>query len=154
MGTKKAKGKSGKTAKKPAKQSEPEKKTKQADIVRVRESINEMVTDSAQVIATELIKVATTGQLASAKYLFEAVGLYPPTEETAAKPKEDALAFRLLRHMGLPTEPVVRDEDQQPVASATPVEETTGEAADAKEVSSGGESEKELGSEETGEQAE
>jgi hypothetical protein len=61
-----------------------------------------------------VIEVAKTGQLASAKYLFEAVGLYPATEETRAKAPEDSLAYTLLRRMGLPTEPVICDEDPLP----------------------------------------
>ena len=85
MSVKKAKGKS-KTAKKSAAKKSADKK-KGKDIVEVRENINELVKASAEEIATRVIKVATrTGQLASAKYLFEAVGLYPPTEETAATP--------------------------------------------------------------------
>ena len=104
MSMKKAKGKSKGTAKKSANKSTPKSK-KPVDMVKVRENINDLVTDSAEDIATEVIKVAKTGQLASAKYLFEVVGLYPATEETKAKPQEDSLALTLLRRMGLPTEP-------------------------------------------------
>ena len=94
-------------------------KKKPVDMVRVRENINDMVGSSAKEIAAKVIEVAKTGQLASAKYLFEAVGLYPATEETRAKPPNDSLAFTLLKHMGLPTEPVICDDDllPNPVAS-------------------------------------
>ncbi len=47
--------------------------TETEDVVRVRESISILVRESAAKIATEIIKVAVTGQLAPAKYLFEAI---------------------------------------------------------------------------------
>jgi hypothetical protein len=112
--TKATKGKAAKRpAKKSAKKSEPEVK-KPLDIVQVRENINELVKDSAWDIANGVIQVAKAGQLTSAKYLFEAVGLYPATEQTAARPGENSLAHTLLTRMGLPLEPVVCDEDLAP----------------------------------------
>ena len=102
---KKAKGKSEKTAKESAKRNVRISK-KAVDMARVREAINNMVGNSAEKIATEVINVALTGQVAQAKYLFEAVGLYPATEETAARPQGDSLAHILLRRMGLPLESV------------------------------------------------
>lgn len=110
MSVKKTKGKGKATAKKSAKKSAGTKKPK--DVVEVRENINKLVRASAELIAAEVIKVALTGQLATAKYLFEAVGLYPATEQTAATPAAGSLAFTLLKRMGLPTEPVIRDEDE------------------------------------------
>ncbi|MFZ1000151.1 MAG: hypothetical protein WBP98_09890 [Candidatus Sulfotelmatobacter sp.] len=112
---KKAKGKSKGTTKKAAKKKSSAKKRapskkKGKDIVQVRENINELVKDSAKDIATEVIKVAKTGQLASAKYLFEAAGIYPATEQAAVNPIERSLAHTLLTRMGLPLEPVVVDE--------------------------------------------
>jgi hypothetical protein len=107
---KKAKSKIKATAKKSAKKSAPKKK-KPADMVAVRENINDLVKNSAEFIATKVIEVARTGQLASARYLFEAVGLYPATEETEATPVKDTLAHSLLTRMGLPLDPVVTDED-------------------------------------------
>ena len=80
----------------------------------MRENINSLVVESAEDIASKVIEVAKNGQLASAKYLFEAVGLYPATEETRAKAPKDSLAYTLLRRMGLPTEPVICDEDPLP----------------------------------------
>jgi hypothetical protein len=109
---KKAKGKGTGTAKKAAKKSAEEKKGK--DIAQVRENINELVKESAEDIATSVIEVAKTGQLASARYLFEAAGLYPATELAAARPLETTLAHTLLRRMGLPLDPVVCDEDLAP----------------------------------------
>jgi hypothetical protein len=112
---KKAKGKSKETTKKSAEKSEGRPK-KPADIVKVRENITNMVTNSAKAIANQVIEDAKSGQLASVKYLFEVAGLYPATEETAAALPEHSLAHTLLRRMGLPTEPVIRDEDQVPAA--------------------------------------
>lgn len=143
MSVKKSRGK-GKTAKKASakfakattKRASSSKK-KAVDIIKVREKISDLVGESAKDIANEVIKVAKTGQLASAKYLFEVVGLYPPTEETAVRPKEDTLAHTLLKRMGLPTEPVTGDEDESPVALVMKV---TQEADDANGVEeSGGE---------------
>ena len=116
---KKAKGKSKGTAKKTAKKKASAKKRapskkKGKDIVQVRENINELVKDSAKDIATEVIKVAKTGQLASAKYLFEAAGIYPATEQATVNPIERSLAHTLLTRMGLPLDPVICDEEPTP----------------------------------------
>jgi hypothetical protein len=107
------KAKSKRTAKRPENKSAGGTK-KPIDMVQLRENINNLVGESAKDIATKVIEVAKTGQLASAKYLFEAVGLYPATEETRAKAPDDSLAYTLLRRMGLPTEPVICDEDPLP----------------------------------------
>jgi len=115
---KKAKGKVKSAARKSAAKKSEDSTKKRPDVVKVRENINDLVTESAKDIAEEVIKVAKTGQLASARYLFEAVGLYPATEETKAQPQRDSLAYTLLRHMGLPTEPVIVDEDLPPAVAA------------------------------------
>jgi hypothetical protein len=114
---KKAKGKTRGKAKTPEESSTPKAKKGQ-DIVQVREGINELVKASAQQIAIEVIKVALTGQLATAKYLFEAVGLYPATEQTMARPIETSLAHTLLTRMGLPLEPVICDEESAPAVKS------------------------------------
>src|SRR5271163_2442604 len=113
---KKAKGKSKRTAKKTVAKKAPAKrraasKKKGKDIAQVRANISELVKDSAKDIATEVIKVAKTGQLASAKYLFEAAGIYPATEQATVNPIERSLAHTLLTRMGLPLEPVICDEE-------------------------------------------
>jgi len=116
VSVKKAKGKGKATAKKAAAKKSTPKPTKQVDMVQVRENINNLVGNSARKIAIEVIKVALTGQLATAKYLFEAVGLYPPTEQTEVRPIETTLAHTLLTRMGLPLEPVdCDDDDEMPV---------------------------------------
>ena len=123
MSKKKARGKRTGTAKKSGKHSakkstkgKASETTKPVDLVQVRENINNLVRESAKDIATEVIKVAKTGQLASARYLFEAVGLYPATEETAADPQVNSLAHTLLKRMGLPIDPVIVDEELPPGA--------------------------------------
>ena len=93
---------------------EPKKKIKPVDMERVREDINNLVGESATVIAIKLIDVAKTGQLATAKYLFEVVGLYPATEQTATRAVDKSLAHTLLTRFGLPLEPVITDEEMVP----------------------------------------
>lgn len=116
MSAKKAKGKGEGTTKELAK---PEKmkaarKKKGNDVVEVRENINELVMESAVAIANNVIEAAKTGQLASAKYLFEAAGIYPATEQAAMRPIETSLAHTLLTRMGLPLDPVICSEDPVP----------------------------------------
>lgn len=116
MSTKKAKGKGEGTTKglaKPVTRRAGAKK-KGKDVVEVRENIAELVKIAAKDIATEVIKVAKTGQLASAKYLFEAAGIYPATEQTAMRPIETSLAHTLLTRMGLPLDPVICSEEPVP----------------------------------------
>jgi hypothetical protein len=125
---KKAKGKIRAVPKKPVVRSAPKKspakKKKGTDIVEVRESINELVKESAELIATSVIEVATrTGQLASAKYLFEAIGLYPATEQTEPAPLDGSLAHTLLARMGIPTEPVIYDDDEFAIPAAGELKE-------------------------------
>jgi hypothetical protein len=117
VSAKKAEGKGKRTTTKLAKAEEekvPEKK-KGKDVAEVRENINELVKESAEEIAKGVIEAAKTGQLAPAKYLFEAAGIYPVTEQTAMRPIETSLAHTLLTRMGLPLEPVICDEEAVPV---------------------------------------
>jgi hypothetical protein len=108
---KKAKGKSKGTAKKSAKKTAAKKK-KGKDIFQVRENINELVKGSAEDIATEVIKVAKTGQLSPAKYLFEAAGIYPPTEQAGCESdRAFAGSYFSLRALGLPLDPVICNEE-------------------------------------------
>jgi hypothetical protein len=121
----KAKGKDKAAAKKaaadkPTAEKKTAAKTPPVDMVAVRENINNLVGASARDIAIEVIKVAMTGQLATAKYLFEAVGLYPATEETSVRPIETTLAHTLLTRMGIPLEPVVYEEDLTPAVTSDP----------------------------------
>ncbi len=83
---------------------------KKKDFPTVRSNIAILVGNSAEMIVAKVIEVAKSGQLAQAKYLFEAVGLYPPIEEEA-QPEGESLAFTLLQRMGIPTEPINYEED-------------------------------------------
>ena len=74
------------------------------DFVEVRKNIASLVRKSAGKIAAKAIEVAMAGQLAPAKYFFEAVGLYPPTAETSGP--EESLAYELLMRAALPIEEV------------------------------------------------
>jgi hypothetical protein len=76
----------------------------------VRKNIAALVRVSADEIAARFVEAAKAGQVAPAKYLFEVVGLYPPTAETLSNP-ENSLAYVLLKRMGLPTEPVICEEE-------------------------------------------
>ena len=129
MSVKKAKAKTKGSAKRRAKPkgNGPAKK-KGKDVGEVRENINELVKDSAEAIAIEVIKVAKTGQLAPAKYLFEAAGIYPATERTGMRPIETSLAHTLLTRMGVPLDPVICSEDPVP-AGLTSDAEGAAEAA-------------------------
>jgi hypothetical protein len=91
----------------PEERKNPEQeKNPEQNIVKVRGKIDNMVKSSAEKIANKLIQAAEeTAQLASAKYLFEAVGLYPAVKETAGKAQGDPLAEALLRRLGMSIEP-------------------------------------------------
>jgi hypothetical protein len=82
------------------------------DFVQVRKNIAALVGGAAQAIAEKAIKDAKDGEMAPVKYFFEAVGLYPAPPETESRP-EDSLAYTLLKRMGLPTDPVIGDEDEE-----------------------------------------
>jgi hypothetical protein len=80
------------------------------DMARVRKDISNMMGNSASEIAAGMINAALAGELAPAKYLFEMAGLYPPAEEIeATNPEGNSLAQILLKKMGLPIEPVIKD---------------------------------------------
>jgi len=108
---KKAKRSSKGKAKNSGKDSVPSTK-KPVDMVKVRENVHRLVGHSAEEIAAKVIEMAKDGQLASAKYLFEMVGVYPVTEETKAK-EPDSLAYALLKRMRLATEAVVKDDNPE-----------------------------------------
>jgi hypothetical protein len=133
VSVKKTKGKGKSVAKKAAaKKSSPKPKSKKGkDLDKVREGIDNKIKESAQLIANKVIEVAkTTGQLASAKYLFEAVGLYPASVESEARPIETTIAHQLLTKMGIPLEPVVEGEDGEAVIKDVKTANKTADVAE------------------------
>jgi hypothetical protein len=100
------------TAKQAAKES-TESAKQPVDRARMRDGIDQMVWDSAEVIAKKVIDGARDGQVAAAKYLFEAVGLYPATEETKANMPEQSLPYALLRRISLATDQVIRNNESE-----------------------------------------
>jgi hypothetical protein len=91
---------------------------KPVDLVKVRESIKDLVGSSAELMVGKVIEGAIAGQLASVKYLFEAVGLYPETEQTMA-PQEDSVAYGLFLRLGMPAEAVPDVESEKSVLRRT-----------------------------------
>jgi hypothetical protein len=113
--SKKAKGK--KAATKPV-QSAPSGKP--TDMVAVRQRISRIVSGAAENITKKLVTKAKDGDLAHSKYLFEMAGVYPTEEAAGRPPEEESLAKTLLQRMGLPTTPVLDDEDGEVRELATP----------------------------------
>jgi|SRR5271156_536145 len=113
----------------------PAKITGPADFEQVRKEIAILVGGAAVSIARRAMAAAQDGELALVKYWFEAVGLYPLTAETMAKP-EDSLARRLLKRLGLPTDPLSSDGETSPDLFADQVRPAVAEPA-ADELPSG-----------------
>lgn len=108
-----------------AKEAQAEEKI--PDAAGAREAVKSRVRKAAGTIADGLIKEAMSGQLATAKYLFEVTGLYPATE--GAEPQKNSLAYILLKRLGLPTEPLedeIETEGEEDAAGAAADEEAGG----------------------------
>ena len=126
MTKKKAKGKTttmGKAAKK------SNKKGKELNPTEVRKDISRMVESHANKMAQAVIDEGEKGQLATVKYLFEMASIFPEsTDGSHATEDEDCLAKTLLTRLDLPTEPVGRDEEDEPVKVAKAATASTGDA--------------------------
>ena len=121
MGERKKKG-TGTKKRTPAmaKQPDPTPATEEPkDFEEVRKNIAALVRTAANAIVTNLIQGANSGQVAPAKYLFEAVGLYPATAETLSKP-EDSPAYALFKKLGLRPAGMICEEAPQPVSMTSP----------------------------------
>ncbi len=81
------------------------------DMGAVRQRISKIVTGAAENIAKKLVNKAEDGELAHSKYLFEMAGVYPMQDAGGKPPEEESLAKTLLQRMGLPTTPVIEDEN-------------------------------------------
>jgi len=119
MTKKKAKSKTSKTTK--AKQSSGKRRKKELNPAEVRKGISRMVESHANKMTKAVIDEGEKGQLATVKYLFEMAEIYPAsTDGSHATEDEDCLARTLLNRLDLPTEPVGRDEEDEPVKNAKP----------------------------------
>lgn len=117
---KKAAGKSKDKASKPAKRNGSSKAKKPVDLVEVRKDITNIVGSEATQLARAVVEEGRKGQLAPVKYLFEVAGLYPVAEGNLAKPEGESLAKTLLDRLGLPTDPVIRQEEEVSVKQSLP----------------------------------
>ncbi len=122
------------------------KPTKDVNLAEVRRNITNIVGEAASEIAVAVVVEAKKGQLATAKYLFEAAGVYPvSTEGNVDKPEEDTFAQRLVRTFGLPAGPLPGGDESDPlekvmipaVKSDLPEEKKTIEAGEQKAVGPG-----------------
>ena len=96
---------------------------KDVNLAEVRRNIKNIVGEAASEIAVAVVVEAKKGQLATAKYLFEAAGVYPAsTEGNMDKPEEDSFAQRLVRTFGLPAGPLPGGDENDPLVKvAIPV---------------------------------
>jgi hypothetical protein len=116
---KKAKGKTAKAKK--AKKSSGRRSKKELNPREVRKDISRMVQSHANSMTQAVIDEGEKGQLATVKYLFEMAEIYPAsTDGSQATEDEDCLARTLLNRLDLPTEPVGRDEEDEPAKVAKP----------------------------------
>ncbi len=78
-----------------------------------------MVESHAASMAQAVIGRGELGQLATVKFLFEMASIFPAsTDGSQATEDEDCLARTLLNRLDLPTEPVGRDDEDEPVKIA------------------------------------
>lgn len=126
---KRASGKTKSKTSKAAKKKSPGKSKKQVDLVEVRKDIANIVTGAAGDMTKAVVEEGRKGQLAPVKYLFEVAGLYPALEGSQAKPEGESLARTLLHRLGLPLEPMIKQEDEPPMKLSLPGAERSNEEA-------------------------
>lgn len=113
MTKKKAKSKTAGKTKTKEKTTRPRSK-KELNPAGVRKDISRMVESHANKMAQAVIDGGENGQLATVKYLFEMAKIYPEsTDGSQATEDEECLAKTLLNRLGLPTEPVGRDDEDE-----------------------------------------
>jgi hypothetical protein len=126
MTKKKAKSKAAKTQK--AKKSNGRRSKRELNPAEVRKDISRMVESHATTMAQAVIGEGEKGQLATVKYLFEMAAIFPPsTDGSHATEDEDCLAQTLLNRLDLPTEPVGRDEEDEPGRTTRPATDVPAE---------------------------
>jgi hypothetical protein len=115
----KKKAKKKATTKTNAKKKGSTKSKKELNPADVRRDIAQMVDSQATTMAQAVIDEGKKGQLATVRYLFEMAEIYPPsTDGSHATTDEDSLARTLLNRMGIPEEPIARDEEEDPKAAS------------------------------------
>jgi hypothetical protein len=118
----KKRAKSKATNTKKAKKSAGKKRKRELNPGEVRKEISRLVESEANEMAQAVIGEGKKGQLATVKYLFEMASIFPEaTDGSQATENEDCLARTLLNRLDLPTEPVGRDDEDEPVRVARPV---------------------------------
>jgi hypothetical protein len=90
---------------------------KPVDLQTVRQQISDLVGGEAVGMVETTIAEVDKGHYGAMKYLFEMVGLYPPTEGDGAPQGEDVLAKTLLRRLGLPEDVAPKPEVTKEIAA-------------------------------------
>jgi len=114
-------------------------KPKDVNLADVRRDIKNIVGGAAGDITSAVVVEALKGQLATAKYLFEATGIYPVAEggDSVDNPDDDTFAQRIVRRLGLPEGPLPKsDDDDAPEHLAIPAMSVAGENGGAVKVES------------------
>jgi hypothetical protein len=107
-------------------------KLKDVNLADVRRDIKNIVGEAAGEIASAVVVEALKGQLATAKYLFEATGIYPVLEggDTVDNPDDDTFVQRVVRRLGLPEGPLPKsDDDDGPESFVIPAVSVPAEPA-------------------------
>jgi len=114
-------------------------KPKDVNLAEVRRDMKNIVGGAAREITHAVVVEAKKGQLTTAKYLFEATGIYPVVEDgdSVDNPDEDTFAQRIVRRLGLPEGPLPKnDDDDAPEHLAIPAVSVAGENGGAAKVES------------------
>ncbi len=100
---------------------DPPRDLKPVTLAQVRKSFNHIAGKSIAEIANGLVDAAKQGKVMSARYLLELAGIYPVPDDGNDQIEEGSLAAALLKHLGLPTEPVPWEDVPSPSAAEASV---------------------------------
>jgi hypothetical protein len=87
-----------------------------ADMEEARKNLDDRLLICAAAIVEGLVNKAKKGEVAPAKYLFEAAGLYPARAE---KKPEQSVVYQLYKRLKLP-DPAAADETSNATAQTSP----------------------------------
>lgn len=111
---KKAKGKK-RSAKKSASK-KPAVEQKPVDIIEVRKQIQQIVGNQATSLVEAVLGEGAKGQVSPVKYLFDLTGISAKVPEPEQEePEKEYLAHMLLKRLGIPIEPVHKEEEDAPL---------------------------------------